>query len=77
VLEKGARINLFHAAMFGKLDSVQALLINFSSLGNSSKSIWASLTQHARQGRKDSEKVLVLSYFHQGKMIEHIKKPKE
>ena len=61
LLENGARMNLFCAAMLGKLDIVRATLAVYPNLKTSKGPHGLQLLHHARKGGEDS--LLVLDYL--------------
>ena len=61
LLENGARMNLFCAAMLGKLDIVRATLAMYPNLKNSKGPHGLQLLHHARKGGENS--LLVLDYL--------------
>jgi len=80
LLEKGARIDIFCAAMMGQLDAVKAFLTLQPKLIDARGPHGFSLHFHAQVGGKDSEKVL--DYLQTVKKIElkpnpFLKKPVE
>jgi hypothetical protein len=58
LLEKGARIDLFCAAMLGQLEAVKAFLALQAKLIDAKGPHGLTLHFHAQVGGKDSEKVL-------------------
>jgi hypothetical protein len=58
LLEKGARLDLFAAAMLGKLDIIRASLDAFPHLVNSPGPHKIPLIVHARKGGTDAEAVV-------------------
>jgi hypothetical protein len=58
LLDKGARIDIFCAAMMGQLDVVKGLLVAFPKLIDAKGPHGIGLHLHARMGGKDAEKVL-------------------
>ena len=63
LLEKGARMNIFCAAMLGRLDIVKAVLGAFPELKNSKGPHGLMLKHHARKGGEEAK--LVLEYLEQ------------
>lgn len=79
LLEKGARIDIFCAAMMGQLDAVKSFLTLEPKLIDARGPHGFNLHFHAQVGGKESEKVL--DYLQSVKMIElkpnpFLKKPK-
>ena len=60
LLQRGARIDLFAAAMLGKLAIVQAVLADAPSVIDEPGPHGISLMSHARKGGKDSAEVVKL-----------------
>lgn len=58
LLEKGARMDIFCAAMLGKLDIVKATLEAYPQLKTSKGPHGLTLLHHARQGGDQSKEVL-------------------
>lgn len=61
LLNKGARINIFCAAMLGKLDIVKSILAAYPDLKSSKGPHGLQLLHHARQGGEDA--IAVLQYL--------------
>jgi hypothetical protein len=68
LLEKGARIDIFCAAMMGQLDAVKAFLTLQPKLIDAKGPHGLTLHFHAQVGAKESEKVL--DYLQSIKKIE-------
>ena len=60
LLQKGARIDLFAAAMLGKLDIVQAVVADDPSVIDEPGPHGISLMAHARKGGKEATEVVKL-----------------
>ena len=60
LLQKGARIDLFAAAMLGKLDIVQAVVADNPSVVNEPGPHGIPLMAHARKGGKEAAEVVKL-----------------
>lgn len=58
LIEKGARFDIFVAAMLGRLDVVKATLTAYPNLKDSPGPHGISLIRHAEAGGKDAEPVL-------------------
>ncbi|MDQ7028141.1 MAG: ankyrin repeat domain-containing protein [Anaerolineae bacterium] len=58
LIDKGARIDLFAAAMLGKLDVVKAILTAFPDARNSRGAHGIPLVVHAQQGGEEAQAVL-------------------
>ena len=58
LLEKGARLNIFCAAMLGKLDIVKTTLTNFPNLKDSKGPHGLQLLHHAKKGGAEAKEVL-------------------
>ena len=58
LLSQGARMNIFCAAMLGKLDVVKALLTAYPSLKDSKGPHGLQLIHHATKGGEDAKAVL-------------------
>lgn len=58
LIEQGARLNIFCAAMLGKLDMVKALLTAFPNLKDSKGPHGLQLIHHATKGGEDAKDVL-------------------
>jgi hypothetical protein len=58
LLDNGARMNIFCAAMLGKLDIVKAILTNFPELKNSKGPHGLKLIHHATKGGEEAKAVL-------------------
>ena len=58
LLSKGARLNIFCAAMLGKLDIVKPILNTFPDLKNSKGPHGLQLIHHAKKGGTEAESVL-------------------
>jgi hypothetical protein len=58
LLSKGARMNIFCAAMLGKLDMVKALLTAYPNLKDSKGPHGLQLVHHATKGGDDAKPVL-------------------
>lgn len=58
LLEQGARIDIFAAAMLGKLDIVKAALTAFPDAINTPGPHWITLIRHAEMGGDDAKAVL-------------------
>lgn len=58
LIAKGARMNIFAAAMLGKLDIVKATLDAFPELKSSKGPHGLTLLHHAKQGKDDAKPVL-------------------
>ena len=58
LLSQGARMNIFCAAMLGKLDILQGFLAAFPDLKDSKGPHGLQLLHHARQGKEDAKEVL-------------------
>jgi hypothetical protein len=62
LLDKGARMNIFCAAMLGKLDIVKGFLSAFPELKTSKGPHGLQLIHHATMGKEDAKEVL--AYLH-------------
>jgi len=58
LLEHGARLDLFAAAMLGYVDIVSAILSDFPEMGDAAGPHGISLVEHARAGGADARAVL-------------------
>jgi hypothetical protein len=58
LLEQGARIDIFAAAMLGKLDIVKAALDAYPDAINTPGPHWISLIRHAEMGGEEAKAVL-------------------
>jgi hypothetical protein len=75
LLEKGARIDIFCAAMLGMVDVVKTFLTFQPKLIEAKGPHGISLHMHAKMGGKDAEKVL--EYLQSVKMVDLTPKKKE
>ena len=60
LIENGARIDLFAAAMLGYVDVVSAVLARFPEMREASGPHGIPLVEHARAGGEDATEVLAL-----------------
>ena len=60
LLEHGARLDLFAAAMLGYFDIVSAMLANFPQMRDAKGPHGIPLVEHARVGGEDARAVLEL-----------------
>ena len=67
LIEKGARIDIFAAAMLGHLDVVKSLLASHPTLIDAKGPHGIPLIAHAKAGKKEAEDVL--------KFLESVKRP--